>query len=103
MKATFLGHGLNSENKFNVGKQIVISLADNKYNFFNGFVAFAAVSGVLTILKSLKLASINYSQLRFFIGVDNMGTSKEALELLLNENIETYIFHDKREYITYLN
>lgn len=101
MKATFLGHGLNSENKFNVGKQIVISLADNKYNFFNGFVAFAAVSGVLTILKSLKLASINYSQLRFFIGVDNMGTSKEALELLLNENIETYIFHDKREYITY--
>ncbi|MFV5689134.1 phospholipase D-like domain-containing protein [Flavobacterium sp. ZT3R25] len=101
MKATFLGHGLNAENKFNVGKQIVISLADNKYNSFNGFVAFAAVSGVLTILKNLKLASTNYSQLRFFIGVDNMGTSKEALELLLKENIETYIFHDNREYITY--
>lgn len=101
MKATFLGHGLNAENKFNVGKQIVISLADNKYNCFNGFVAFAAVSGVLTILKNLKLASTNYSQIRFFIGVDNMGTSKEALELLLKENIETYIFHDKREYITY--
>ncbi len=101
MKATFLGHGLNSENKFNVGKQIVASLADTKYNFFNGFVAFTAVSGVLTILKSLKFASKNYSQLRFFIGVDNMGTSKEALELLLKENIETYIFHDKREFITY--
>lgn len=101
MKATFLGHGLNSENKFNVGKQIVVSLADNKYKFFNAFVAFAAVSGVLTILKSLKFASKNYSQLRFFIGVDNMGTSKEALELLLKKNIETYIFHDKREYITY--
>jgi HKD family nuclease len=101
MKATFLGHGLNSENKFNVGKQIVVSLADNKYNCFNGFVAFTAISGVLTILKNLKIASKNYSQLRFFIGVDNMGTSKEALELLLKENIETYIFHDKRDYITY--
>ncbi len=101
MKATFLGHGLNTENKFNVGKQIVVSLADNKYNCFNGFVAFTAISGVLTILKNLKIASKNYSQLRFFIGVDNMGTSKEALELLLKENIETYIFHDKRDYITY--
>ncbi|QZK91075.1 hypothetical protein K5V07_11465 [Flavobacterium sp. CHNK8] len=101
MKATFLGHGLNTENKFNVGKQIVVSLADRKYNCFNGFVAFTAISGVLTILKNLKIASKNYSQLRFFIGVDNMGTSKEALELLLKENIETYIFHDKRDYITY--
>ncbi len=101
MKAKFLGHGLNSENKFNVGKQIVVSLADNKYNCFNGFVAFAAISGVSTILKNLKIASKNYSQLRFFIGVDNMGTSKEALELLLKENIETYIYHDKKDYITY--
>ena len=101
MKAKFLGHGLNSENKFNVGKQIVVSLADNKYNCFNGFVAFAAISGVSTILKNLKIASKNYSQLRFFIGVDNMGTSKETLELLLKENIETYIYHDKKDYITY--
>lgn len=101
MKAKFLGHGLNSENKFNVGKQIVVSLADNKYNCFNGFVAFAAISGVSTILKNLKIASKNYSQLRFFIGVDNMGTSKEALELLLKENIETYIYHDQKDYITY--
>ena len=30
-----------------------------------------------------------------------MGTSKEALELLLKENIETYIYHDKKDYITY--
>lgn len=101
MKVKFLGHGLASENKYNVGKQIVASLADNKYNSFNGFVAFAAISGVMTILKNLRLASKNYTQLRFFIGVDNMGTSKEALELLLKENIETYIFHDKRDYITY--
>lgn len=101
MKATFLGHGLVNGNKFNVGKQIAVSLTDNKYDIFNGFVAFAALSGVLTILKSLKSAAVNYSQVRFFIGVDNMGTSKEALELLLNENIETYIYHDKKEYITY--
>ena len=101
MKATFLGHGLTKGDKFNVGKQFAISLTDDKYDVFNGFVAFAAVSGVLTILKSLKSASLNYSQVRFFIGVDNMGTSKEALELLLKENIETYIYHDKKEYVTY--
>lgn len=101
MKATFLGHGLDSKNKFNVGKQLAVSFDSSNYDTFNGFVAFAAVSGVSAILKNLKKAKGNYSQLRFFIGVDNKGTSKEALDLLLKENIETYIYHDKRDYVTY--
>lgn len=101
MKATFLGHGLDSKNKFNVGKQLAVSFDSSNYDTFNGFVAFAAVSGVSAILKNLKKAKGNYNQLRFFIGVDNKGTSKEALDLLLKENIETYIYHDKRDYVTY--
>jgi HKD family nuclease len=101
MKAKFLGHGLDTENKYNVGKQLAVSFDSSKYEVFNGFVAFAAISGVRMLVPYIKKAQETYKQIRFFIGVDNRGTSKEALEQLINENIETYIFHDKRDFVTY--
>lgn len=101
MKATFLGHGLDVGDKNNVGKQLVSSLESKKYKTFNGFVAFASISGVKKLEPYLKKAKNNYEHIRFYIGVDNRGTSKEALESLLNQNIETYIYYDDRNYVTY--
>lgn len=101
MKATFLGHGLDSGDKNNVGKQIVASLESKDYKTFNGFVAFASISGVKMLQPFLKKAKSKYDHIRFYIGVDNRGTSKEALESLLNQNIDTYIYYDKRNYVTY--
>lgn len=101
MKATFLGHGLNSGNNNNVGKQLAKSFESKYFDTFIGFVAFAAVSGIDTILEKIKKAKSKYKNIRFYIGVDNKGTSKEALELLLKEDIETYIYHKREKYITY--
>ena len=101
MKAKFLGHGLDTKNEFNVGKQLAVSFDSSKYQVFNGFVAFAAISGVRMLASYIKQAKENYKQIRFFIGVDNRGTSKEALEQLIRDNIETYIYHDKRDFVTY--
>ena len=101
MKATFLGHGLNSGNNNNVGKQLAKSFDSKYFDNFIGFVAFAAVSGIDTILEKVRIAKSKYKNLRFYIGVDNKGTSKEALELLVKENIETYIYHRNEDYITY--
>jgi HKD family nuclease len=101
MKATFLGHGLDSGDKPNVGKQLAISLESADYNIFNGFIAFASISGVKMLQPFLKKAKEYYKHIRFYIGVDNRGTSKEALESLLNQNIETYIYHDEKNFITY--
>tara|TARA_R110002050_G_scaffold271612_2_gene415098 strand:- start:3715 stop:5397 length:1683 start_codon:yes stop_codon:yes gene_type:complete len=101
MKATFLGHGLDSGDKNNVGKQIVTSLESKDYKIFNGFVAFASISGVKMLQPYLKKAKSKYDHIRFYIGVDNRGTSKEALESLLNQKINTYIYYDKRNYVTY--
>lgn len=101
MKATFLGHGLDTGDKNNVGKQIVASLESKDYEIFNGFVAFASISGVKMLQPFLKKAKSKYDHIRFYIGVDNRGTSKEALESLLYQNIDTYIYYDKRNYVTY--
>lgn len=101
MRATFLGHGLNSENPYNVGKQLAKSFDSKHFDNYMGFVAFAATSGIYTILKKVNNAKERYKNLRFYIGVDNKGTSKEALELLVKENIETYIYYRDSNYITF--
>lgn len=101
MQIEFIGHGLNTDNKLNVGDQLATSFISSHYDSFIGFVAFAAISGVNKLLPSLLTAQKKYKKLVFFIGVDNKGTSKEALELLLEKNIETYIYHKNAEQITY--
>ncbi len=101
MQVNFIGQGLHTEKKINVGDQISTSLESKFYNSFYGLVAFAAVSGISKLLKSIEIARPNYKRIIFFIGVDNQGTSKQALELLVEKNIETYIFHKEEEFITY--
>ena len=101
MQIEFIGHGLNTDNKLNVGDQLATSFGSSHYESFIGFVAFAAISGVNKLLPSLLTAQKKYKKLVFYIGVDNKGTSKEALELLLDKNIETYIYHKNAEQITY--
>lgn len=101
MQIDFIGHGLNTNNKLNVGDQLATSFGSSHFDCFIGFVAFAAISGVNKLLPSILTAQKKYKKLVFFVGVDNKGTSKEALELLLEKNIETYIYHKDSEQITY--
>lgn len=101
MQVNFIGHGLHSENQINVGEQIAVSFDSKIYDSFYGFVAFAAASGIIKLLKSIENAKQNYKRLVFFIGVDNKGTSKEALKLLVKKEIEVYIYHRQEDYITY--
>jgi len=100
MQVTFLGHGLESS-QFNVGKQLVNSFENKYFDNFYGFVAFVALTGVDKILPSIKSSRDKFKNLRFYVGVDNKGTSKEALEKLLHNEIETYVYHRDEDYITY--
>ncbi|AUC15911.1 hypothetical protein BTO06_12445 [Tenacibaculum sp. SZ-18] len=94
MKTTFLGHGIGTKEKPNVGNQLADSFSCDQFISFNGFVAFATGSGVKTIIKSIENSNHIFEQCRFFIGIDNMVTSEEALRLLLKKNVETFIYYD---------
>lgn len=95
MKITFLGHGLDSGNKNNVRKQLAVSFESKVYNKFNGFVAFATLSGVKSLKKNLEVAKSNFEHIRFYIGIDNKVTSEDALNFLLVNKIETYIYFNE--------
>ena len=53
MQVEFIGHGLNKNNKLNVGDQIATSLVSPNFDVFIGFVAFTAISGVNKLMKFL--------------------------------------------------
>lgn len=101
MQIDFIGHGLNKRNKLNVGDQIATSLISPNFDVIIGFVAFTAVSGVNKLLKFLLEAKENNKKVVFFIGVDNKGTSKQSLEILLENKIDVFIYHKNEEFITY--
>lgn len=66
MQIDFIGHGLNTDNKLNVGDQLATSFNSSHYDSFIGFVAFAAISGVNKLLPSLLAAQKKFKKLVFF-------------------------------------
>lgn len=66
MQVDFIGHGLNKNNKLNVGDQIATSLVSPNFDVFIGFVAFTAISGVNKLLKFLLEAKRKKEKSNFF-------------------------------------
>jgi HKD family nuclease len=91
MRIQFIAQGLKDQSK-TVGKYLCSSFQDGNYNKFLGFSAFTKLSGLNIIKEDLLAAKKRYIDLKFFLGITEKGTSKEALEFLINENIKTFTF-----------
>lgn len=99
LEIRFIGQGLDKDGD-QLGSLITEALMDNNYNQFLAFVAFVSEGGVERLKSALNSFS-NRGDINLFIGVDNKATSKEALELLLKNGINTYIFHTPNKHIIY--
>jgi HKD family nuclease len=90
MKIQFIGQG-TSEGQ-SVGQRLLASLSNGLFDKFTVVSAFASQSAVLSINEVLQKASL--TQLTFIVGIDQKGTSKEALEALLSiENADISVIH----------
>lgn len=92
MKISFLGQGL-SNSITSVGDLLIESLSDKKFNKFIFFAAFASSAGINGLSKYIKASKKYMTNQTVFIGIDQNGTSKEALESLLKLKINTRIYH----------
>jgi HKD family nuclease len=92
MKLEFIGHGLHGKTKDTVGDYLCSSFKDSTYNIFFGFSAFTKLSGLKIFLNDILKAKSRYKELKLYLGISVKGTSKEALELLLENQIETWAF-----------
>lgn len=93
MQVNFIGHGLDPNNEHTVGNLLATSFQDPKFDTFFSLVAFASNSGVRLLMPFILEAKPKYKELCFYIGVDDNGTSKEALQQLIDNSVPAYIFH----------
>ncbi|MEI7452581.1 MAG: phospholipase D family protein [Candidatus Falkowbacteria bacterium] len=92
MQIQLLGQGFESTSEFSVGNQLIKFFADEEYHTFTGISAFASQAGVIGLGNHINAAKKHLKIITIVTGVDQKGTSKEALEALLDLKIHTYVF-----------
>ena len=95
MKTTFLGQGFSEESPNGIGYYLMKFLSSKDFTFFTAITAFASEAGVCGLSCYIESAKENFENLTIIVGVDQNGTSKEALEEILNLNINSFIFHQE--------
>ena len=88
MDICFIGQGLDPESDVTAGNFIIDSLENDKYTIFNAFVAFVSSSGLRNIIDQLLTFKENGGNICLYLGVNLNATSKEALEQLIEHEIE---------------
>lgn len=96
MNITFLGQGYEPESINSVGNHLLKLLKEYNFHTFYAISAFASLAGIKGLSEYFKKANINYN---IIVGVDQEGTSKEALYEILALGINSYIFYQRESLI----
>ena len=92
MQVKFLGQGLCEGNDEPVGNELETSIANQNFSYLEVYVAFLSVRAAEFLVK--KIESSTNLKAKLYVGVDLQGTSKEALELLLDlQQIRAFVFY----------
>lgn len=93
MDTIIIGQGYNLKENTSVGKELIGLFKSHRYNSFTCLVAFASQGGVSALSKEIQEAKGRGCQLKIILGVDQKGTSKEALEEVLSWGVDAKIYH----------
>lgn len=94
MDSNFLGQGLH-ESEESVGQLLIDSFGDPDFDSFSCIVAFASVAGIEYLRPYVEGAKGHIENFSVVVGVDQKGTSKEALENLLELDIGANVYHTR--------
>lgn len=93
METIIIGQGYNIEEDSSVGKELVRQFKSNVYDSFTCLVAFASYGGVSALTKYIEEGKAKGMKIKVVLGIDQKGTSKEALQEVLAWNVDARIFH----------
>lgn len=93
MIVEFLGQGIHFEEDETCGNHICSAIQDVDFTRITVFVAFIRTPGLNYLKPFIENAIKQERDITFYVGIDERVTSKEALELLLELNIETYVYN----------
>lgn len=93
MIAEFIGHGIHEDDNETCGNYVCSSIKNPVFTDITVFVAFIRKPGILELKPFIELAISQKRKITFFVGRNEFITSKEALELLLELGVSTYIYN----------
>lgn len=93
MNISFIGQGINPESETSVGGLLIDSFADRRFNQFICISAFASQNAALGLSRLFERSQDYITDKTLIIGIDQKGTSKEALEALLGIDAQVLIYH----------
>jgi HKD family nuclease len=99
MEIKFIGQGFNLEASTCVADALITAFEDEIYNTFKCLVAFASHTGISGLKDSVISSKSHIETFKVIIGIDQQGTSKEALESLLEWEVNAFIFNAKQQNI----
>lgn len=99
MELRFIGQGYNTTINTSVAEVLITSINNEQFHSFTCLVAFASYSGVTGLTGHVNNSRNHLRNFRVVVGIDQNGTSKEALEALLEWEVDSYIFNTGSNFI----
>lgn len=93
METLIIGQGYNLQKNTSVAEELIKQFQLKRYTSFTCLVAFASRSGVSALTPYIQEAKNNGMLIKVILGIDQKGTSKEALEEVLSWNVDAKIYH----------
>ena len=93
MDTKIIGQGYNLDADTSVGKELIELFNSKRYDTFTCLVAFASYGGISALTPYIMREKERGVKIKVILGVDQKGTSKEALEEVLSWGVESKIFH----------
>jgi HKD family nuclease len=96
MTIKFLGQGFETTSPSAIGNYLINYLNQTNFHSFTGISAFASEAGIFGLAGHILNARQNFqapNKITLVVGIDQQGSSKEALEELKNLHVASYIFY----------
>lgn len=93
MDTIIIGQGYNIQQDTSVGKELIEQFNSERYDTFTCLVAFASYGGISALTPYIMRAKERGVKIKVVLGVDQKGTSKEALEAVLAWGVDANIYH----------
>ena len=95
MLIKYLGQGFEPESNDSVGNYLKRFIDDQTYSSIFIISAFASASAVKLLSQWIDASNRQKSNYSIVVGIDQEGTSKSALEELVNLQVNSYVFFQK--------
>ncbi len=93
MDTKIIGQGYNLDADTSVAKELIEQFNSKRYDSFTCLVAFASQGGISALTPYILAEKKRGVKVKIILGIDQKGTSKEALEEVLSWGVESKIYH----------